>query len=48
VNSEYISGYTSRIDYCPFCGAEISTRICDGTSKCDNCGKRFGVVEVDD
>jgi uncharacterized protein (DUF983 family) len=46
----YISGYsdTSIINYCPACGEEIKERFANGEGKCDVCGMRFGVIEVDD
>lgn len=48
MEGKYIEGYTSNIDYCPFCGCEVSTEYADGSYKCDSCGKRFAVIEVDD
>lgn len=46
----FISGYsdTSSICYCPTCGERISECFADGTARCDACGMRFGVIEVDD
>lgn len=46
----YIEGYTdtSSINYCPACGASIITGHADGTCTCDECGLRFGVVELVD
>lgn len=42
----FIQGFsdTDEINYCPVCGAEIGTAHADGTSECDECGTRFGVV----
>jgi len=42
--SEYSD--TSIINYCPACGEEVKEAYADGTSKCEVCGMRFGVVEV--
>ena len=46
----YISGYsdTDHINYCPACGEEVVIGFADGTMRCNNCGLRFGVIEVDD
>lgn len=46
----YISGYsdTDAIKFCPACGEKIYTSSADGTVKCDECGMRFGVIEVDE
>ncbi len=45
----FIEGYSDNntIHYCPACRAEISTRFADGTAMCDECGMRFGVIEID-
>lgn len=46
----YIAGYsdTNVINYCPACGARIAITHGDGTGSCDECGMRFGVVEIED
>lgn len=46
----YLEGYsdTDIIHYCPACGERIYECFGDGTGKCDECGMRFGVIEVDD
>lgn len=46
----FISGLTDTndINYCPKCGKEIGDYYGDGTALCNDCGYRFGVVEVDD
>lgn len=46
----YISGFsdTDDIHYCPYCGEENLTYHADGTATCDECGKRFGVIECDE
>ena len=44
----YVAGYTDsdETNFCPYCGAEIGSRYCDGTAECADCKKRFGVIEV--
>ena len=46
----YMEGYSDTDDfsYCPFCGAELDEYHADGTSTCRKCGKRFGVLEIDE
>lgn len=46
----YLSGFsdTNEIRYCPSCGAEIYSFYRDGTAKCENCKKRFGVIVTDE
>ena len=46
----YISGYSEvdSINYCPACGEKVFKKYGDGTAQCDECGLRFGVVEVDE
>ncbi len=46
----YISGFsdTDDIHYCPYCGEGYLTCHADGTATCDECGKRFGVIECDE
>lgn len=45
----FIEGYSDNdtIYYCPACGAKIGTRFADGTAMCDDCGVRFGVIEIE-
>lgn len=43
----YAAGFTSRAEFCPFCGAEICWRRADGASECD-CGRIFYVIEDED
>jgi len=45
----YICGITDtdEINYCPFCGKEISIGHADGTVTCDSCNRRFGAVETE-
>lgn len=45
----YIGGYTDadEINFCPYCGAEIGSRYADGTAECDECKRRYGVIEAD-
>lgn len=45
----YIAGYTDsdETNFCPYCGAEIGSRYCDGTAECADCKRRFGVIEAD-
>ena len=40
--------FTEDIHYCPYCGERYFTYHVDGTATCDKCGKRFGVIEIDD
>lgn len=46
----FIGGFseTDDINYCPYCGKEISCWHADGAATCSECGKRFGVIEVED
>lgn len=46
----YLTGIsiTDDINYCPYCGAEIYISYTDGTVECEKCGKRFGVIEIDE
>ncbi len=46
----YVAGYseTDMINYCPQCGEEKFEVFTDGTCKCEECGLRFGVVELED
>ena len=41
----YVEGYTTEAIYCPFCGGEIYNRSVDGSNTCEECQKRFYVVE---
>lgn len=43
----YATGFISRAEFCPFCGAEIYCRRADGAGECD-CGKVFYVIEHED
>ena len=45
----YICGITDtdEINYCPFCGKEISIGHADGTVTCDSFNRRFGAVETE-
>ena len=45
-----LSGYsdTDSIFYCPACGERVSDRYTDGTCRCEVCGLRFGVIEIDE
>ena len=45
----YISGISDgdEINYCPYCGGKITARFSDGTATCDECFRRFGVVEAE-
>lgn len=44
----YIAGYTDsdETNFCPYCGAEIGSRYADGTAECEDCKRRFGVIEA--
>ncbi len=46
----YINGLTDTddINYCPSCGEAVHVYHSDGTASCYECGKRFGVVEVEE
>ncbi len=41
------SRYSVKIRYCPFCGETVYSEYSDGTWRCDGCGKRFGVTDVE-
>lgn len=45
----YIAGLTDtdEINYCPYCGEEITVMHAGGTVTCSSCKRRFGVVELD-
>lgn len=43
----YVAGFTSRAEFCPFCGAEICRCRVDDASEC-NCGKVFYIIEHED
>ena len=45
---EIITGYTENVDYCPFCGEEVSSYWANGKHECEECGAKFYVVEADD
>jgi ribosomal protein L37AE/L43A len=45
--SRYFEGYTIEAEFCPFCGAEIGSHSADGTNDCNECGRRFAVIEDD-
>ena len=36
-----------EINFCPYCGEEITIMHAGGTVTCDSCKRRFGVVELD-
>lgn len=38
---------TDEINFCPYCGEEITIMHAGGTVTCDSCKRRFGVVELD-
>ena len=41
-----VFGYIdSDINYCPYCGERLSMKGIYGDTECDECGKRFCVVE---
>lgn len=46
----YIEGISDahEIQYCPFCGGEVGSWYGDGTAQCEDCGRRYGVVEVEE
>ena len=46
----FISGFadTEGVDFCPFCGKEIFEYFGDGSCRCEECDRRFAVIEVDD
>jgi uncharacterized Zn finger protein (UPF0148 family) len=46
----YIEGFsdTGKIKYCPACGERVFEFYADGTCRCDACGTRFGVVEMEE
>ncbi|MBO5620550.1 MAG: hypothetical protein J5959_02860 [Butyrivibrio sp.] len=46
--SSTVMGYTEEVDFCPFCGEEISERWSNGKHECGSCGAKFYVVEDDD
>ena len=37
----------AQVSYCPFCGEQVYSSYSDGTYQCDDCGRRFGVTEVE-
>ena len=39
---------TDEINFCPYCGKEITSMHAGGTVTCDSCKRRFGVVELDE
>ena len=45
--SKYIEGYTGEADYCPFCGCEVDTWHADGSQTCNECGRRYFIIEDD-
>ena len=45
MESGYVEGYTTEAEFCPFCGSSISTTHADGSNDCDDCGRRFSIVE---
>ncbi len=46
----YIGGVTDtdEINFCPYCGENVSVMHADGTVTCDSCKRKFGVVEIDE
>lgn len=42
----YIAGIadTDEINFCPYCGEEITVMHAGGTVTCSSCKRRFGVV----
>jgi hypothetical protein len=46
----YIGGVTDtdEINFCPYCGENVSVMHADGTVTCDSCKRRFGVAEIDE
>ena len=36
-----------EINFCQYCGEEITIMHAGGTVTCDSCKRRFGVVELD-
>ena len=46
--SGYVEGYAEEVQYCPYCGEEISERWANGKHQCGNCGALFYVIGDDD
>lgn len=46
----FVSGLadTDGVEYCPFCGSEVDSKYADGSCKCDECGRRFYTLEVEE
>jgi hypothetical protein len=46
----YFEGYSSHesINFCPLCGETNLTYKCDGSAKCNDCGARIAVIEIDE
>jgi uncharacterized Zn finger protein (UPF0148 family) len=46
----FVQGYsdTDDISHCPYCGEEVYSFHADGSADCDNCSRRFAVVEMED
>lgn len=46
----YVAGISDadEIQYCPFCGEEISSRWSDGSADCDRCRVRFSVIKKEE
>ena len=44
----YHAGYSDAndIEFCPYCGAEISTMCADGSVECGECKRSFAVLEA--
>ncbi len=38
---------TDEINFCPYCGEEVSIMQAGRTVTCDSCKRRFGVIELD-
>lgn len=45
MHSNYVEGYTSEAEFCPFCRGEIDTRYADGSQSCIECGRSFFIIE---
>lgn len=43
----YVEGYTSKADYCPYCGKKVYRITGSGVNICDDCGMNFYIIETD-
>lgn len=46
MKDQYIQGYIDEVDFCPYCGGRAGTYYADGACECDECGKKFYVIEL--